>query len=228
MLSPAARSAPTRGSCPPGVGLRQSWGAEVSSSSGQPTPELRAQELRTKATGRAGSGPCSHIPGPRGGGAAPSSFHSNRFFFKASLFKKISNSPVFKVGASCEHVSSSLELSDGESHTVYPATVRSRHRLGGSDSRRAASPRSGGRKSESKVWAGLGSPEAVREGLPRPLPSFWGLPAFLVLLRTAEDHPEICPHLHVGPSLCESLRQTPPLCKDRTPAGLGSTLVISS
>ena len=51
----------------------------------RPTPDLQAQELRTKPAGRAGSGPGSHIPGPQRGGASPSSFHSNRFFFKASL-----------------------------------------------------------------------------------------------------------------------------------------------
>lgn len=104
-------------------------------------------------------------------------------------------------------MSSSLELSDGERHMVYPITVTSHLRLGGSNIRNVRSPRSGGRKSEIKVWAGLGSSEAVREDLPRPLPSVWGLPASLAFLRTAVDHPDLCLHLHgvACVSLCVKL-----------------------
>ncbi|XP_069425459.1 uncharacterized protein [Ovis canadensis] len=59
MLSPAARSTPSRGSCPPGVGLRQSWGLEVNCSSSQPTPELRTQELRSKPQAEQEVGPAA-------------------------------------------------------------------------------------------------------------------------------------------------------------------------
>ena len=107
-------------------------------------------------------------------------------------------------------MSSSLELSDAERHMVYPITVTSHCRLGGSNIRNLWYPRSGGQKSEIKVRAGLGSSEAVREDLPRPLPCIWGLPASLAFLCMPVDHPDLCLHVHGVP--CVSFCVKLPIC----------------